>query len=263
MLSKVLSLVYGLVSYVCFLVVFLYAVGFVGGIAVPRGIDGPLDGPFASALAVDLALLALFAVQHSVMARPAFKVVWTRIVPAAVERSTYVLAASAALALLFWQWRPLGGQVWRLETPALRAAVHAVSACGWVAVLVTTFLIDHFELFGLAQVWRQFRGVASEPPLFVTPGPYRSVRHPLYLGFILAFWAAPTMSVTHLVFAGMTTAYILIAIQLEERDLVAAHPEYAAYRRQVPMLVPAPRRRLHVVAGDGRASGQAPGSSRG
>lgn len=254
MLSNVLSLVYGVLSYVCFLAVFLYAIGFVGGVAVPHGIDGPLEGALATALAVDLAVLAIFAVQHSVMARPAFKVVWTRVVPQAVERSTYVLAASAALALLFWQWRPLGGEVWRVESPALRAAVHAVSACGWLTVLVTTFLIDHFELFGLKQVWRQFRGTAAAPPHFVTPGPYRSVRHPLYLGFLLAFWAAPTMSVTHLLFAGMTTAYVLVAIQLEERDLVAAHPEYAAYRRQVPMLVPSLGRPRVVVSADAPVS---------
>ena len=243
MAARVIALVYGVVSYVCFLVVFLYAVGFVGNIGVPRGIDGAATTPFATALVIDLVLLATFAVQHSVMARPAFKRAWTRIVPPAVERSTYVLAASAALALLFWQWRPLGGVVWRIDTPWLGALLVALSAFGWGLVLVTTFLIDHFELFGLKQVWRCFRGAASAPAHFVVPGPYRMVRHPLYLGFLIAFWAAPTMTMAHLVFAVMTTAYIVVAIQLEERDLIVAHPEYAAYRREVPMLVPMPGRR--------------------
>jgi len=243
MAARVLALVYGLVSYVFFLVVFLYAVGFVANVGVPRGIDGEATTSFLPALAIDLVLLAIFAVQHSVMARPAFKRAWTRIVPPVVERSTFVLAASAALALLFWQWRPLGGVVWHVDTPWLRAALVAASAGGWLLVLVTTFLIDHFELFGLKQVWQGFRGTRPAAPRFVTPGPYRLVRHPLYLGFLIAFWAAPTMTVAHLVFAIMTTGYILIAIQLEERDLIVAHPEYAAYRRDVPMILPVAARR--------------------
>lgn len=243
MAARVLALVYGVVSYVFFLAVFVYAIGFVGNIGVPRGIDGAPAAPFAAALAIDLVLLAIFAVQHSVMARPAFKRAWTRIIPPVVERSTFVLAASAALALLFWQWRPLGGVVWRVDTPWLRALLVAASAFGWVQVLVTTFLIDHFELFGLKQVWHHVRGVTPSAPHFVVPGPYRMVRHPLYLGFLIAFWSAPTMTVAHLVFAVMTTGYILIAIQLEERDLIVAHPEYAAYRREVPMIVPVPGRR--------------------
>lgn len=243
MMSRTVALVYGVVAYVFFLGVFVYAIGFVANVAVPRGIDGAADTPFAFALAIDLVLLAIFAVQHSVMARPAFKRAWTRVVPPAVERSTYVLAASAALALLFWQWRPLGGVVWEVTTPWLRTAMLVASAAGWLQVLVTTFLIDHFELFGLKQVWQHFRGVGARPAHFVVPGPYRMVRHPLYLGFLIAFWAAPTMTVTHLVFAAMTTAYILVAIQFEERDLVVAHPEYAAYRREVPMILPVPARR--------------------
>lgn len=243
MFARAAALSYGVVAYLCFLAVFLYAMGFVANLGVPRGIDGPLDGPLLTALAIDLGLLALFAVQHSLMARRGFKAMWTRIVPEAVERSTYVLAASACLALLFWQWRPLGGVVWEVGAPAARAALHLTSALGWLTVLITTFLIDHFELFGLTPVWRHFRGTVRRAPAFVTPGPYRRVRHPLYLGFIVAFWAAPTMSATHLLFAAMTTAYILIAIQLEERDLIVAHPEYAAYRRQVPMLVPTLARR--------------------
>jgi protein-S-isoprenylcysteine O-methyltransferase Ste14 len=243
MAARVLALVYGVVSYVFFLVVFLYAVGFVANVGVPRGIDGHATTPFAAALAIDLVLLAIFAVQHSVMARPGFKRAWTRVVPPAVERSTYVLAASAALALLCWQWRPLGGVVWQVDTPWLGALLVALSAFGWLQVLVTTFLIDHFELFGLKQVWRHFRGVAPASAPFVVPGLYRVVRHPLYLGFLIAFWAAPLMTVAHLVFAVMTTAYILVAIQFEERDLIVAHPEYAAYRRDVPMIVPVPGRR--------------------
>lgn len=260
MAARVLAFAYGVVSYVFFLVVFVYAVGFVANVGVPRAIDGVATTPFATALAIDLLLLAVFAVQHSVMARPAFKRAWTRVVPPVVERSTFVLAASAALALLFWQWRPLGGVVWQVDTPWLRALLVALSAFGWLQVLVTTFLIDHFELFGLKQVWQAFRGVTPSAPHFVVPGPYRMVRHPLYLGFLIAFWAAPTMTVAHLVFAVMTTAYILVAIQLEERDLIVAHPEYAAYRREVPMILPVPPR-LHEaqVLAD---SGQRPAARR-
>lgn len=243
MFARALALLYGVVAYVCFLGVFLYAIGFVANLGVPRGIDGPLEGPFLAALAIDLVLLTIFAVQHSVMARRGFKAMWTRVVPEAVERSTYVLAASACLALMFWQWRPLGGVVWDVDAPAARGVIHVASVAGWLTVLASTWLINHFELFGLAQVWRHFRGTAAQAPAFATPGLYRRVRHPLYLGFIVAFWAAPTMSATHLLFAAVTTAYILVAIQLEERDLIVAHPEYAAYRRQVPMLVPALGRR--------------------
>jgi protein-S-isoprenylcysteine O-methyltransferase Ste14 len=256
MAARVLAFAYGVVSYVFFLVVFVYAVGFVANVGVPRAIDGAATAPFAIALATDLVLLAIFAVQHSVMARPAFKRAWTRVIPPVVERSTFVLAASLALALLFWQWRPLGGVVWQVDTPWLRALLVALSAFGWFQVLVTTFLIDHFELFGLKQVWRHLRGEAPTAAPFVVPGPYRMVRHPLYLGFLIAFWAAPTMTLAHLVFAAMTTAYIVVAIQLEERDLIVAHPEYAAYRRDVPMLLPMPGRR------DDR-DGTAPASTRG
>jgi protein-S-isoprenylcysteine O-methyltransferase Ste14 len=188
-------------------------------------------------------LLALFAVQHSVMARPAFKRLITTVVSPAAERSTYVLASSVALAVLFWQWRPLGGVVWEVEQPIGRALLYGGFAAGWLLVLVTTFVINHFDLFGLRQTWRHFQGLPQEPLRFVTPILYRIVRHPLYLGWLLAFWSAPTMSVTHLLFAAVTTVYILVAIQLEERDLMDAHPEYSAYRVQVPMLVPAWRPR--------------------
>jgi protein-S-isoprenylcysteine O-methyltransferase Ste14 len=230
--------VYGVVSYAIFFATFLYAVGFVGNFGVPRSIDSAREGSAAAALLIDLLLLALFAVQHSVMARPAFKQWWTRIVPPEAERSTYVLFSSLALILLFWQWRPIGGVVWDVEQPVLRTLLYAIFATGWATVLVTTFLINHFDLFGLRQVWLHLRGRPYTALTFTTPGPYRYVRHPLYVGWLLAFWATPTMTVAHLVFAVMTTAYILIAIRFEEHDLVEAHPDYAEYRRQVPMLLP-------------------------
>jgi protein-S-isoprenylcysteine O-methyltransferase Ste14 len=231
--------VYGVLSYVLFLATFLYAVGFVGGFGVPRSLDSTAAGPLGVALAVDLLLLAAFAVQHSVMARPAFKRWWTRAVPPPAERSTYVLFSSLALLLLFWQWRPLGGVVWQVESPTGQIVLYGLFAAGWLTVLVSTFLINHFDLFGLRQVWLYLRGEPYRPLAFGTPGPYRWVRHPLYVGWLLAFWATPTMTAAHLLFAVMTTAYILIAIQLEERDLVVAHGErYAEYRRRVPMLIP-------------------------
>jgi methanethiol S-methyltransferase len=240
-MSRIVVFLYGVVSYGVFFGTFLYAAGFVGNLLVPKGLDAPPVGSFGASLLTDLALLGLFAVQHSVMARPAFKRAWTRIVPPAAERSTYVLASSLALILLFWQWRPLGGVVWDIQAPFGRALMHACFAFGWLLVLVTTFLINHFDLFGLRQVWLHLRGRPYEPLPFKTPGPYRLVRHPLYVGWFFAFWATPTMTATHLLFAVVTTAYILVAIQLEERDLVAAHPEYEGYRRRVPMLVPSIR----------------------
>jgi protein-S-isoprenylcysteine O-methyltransferase Ste14 len=190
-------------------------------------------------LLIDLGLLTLFALQHSVMARPAFKRLLTKVVSPAAERSTYVLASSLALIALFYSWRPLGGVVWEVEHTVGRALLYGGFAVGWALVLVTTFVINHFDLFGLRQTWRHFRGQQQEPLRFVTPLLYRVVRHPLYLGWFLAFWFTPTMTVTHLLFAAVTTAYILVAIQLEERDLADAHPEYAVYRTRVPMLIPA------------------------
>ena len=237
-MNRIASFVYGVVCYAIFFATFLYAIGFVGNLVVPKAIDSPATGPLPAALAIDLGLLTLFAVQHSVMARPAFKRVWTRIVPPVVERSTYVLFSSLALILLFALWQPLGGVVWEVQNPILRGGLHAAFAFGWGLVLTATFLINHFDLFGLRQVWLHLRGQPYSPVRFRTPRPYQIVRHPLYVGWLFAFWATPTMTVTHLVFALATTAYILVAIQLEERDLVAAHPEYADYRRQVPMLIP-------------------------
>jgi protein-S-isoprenylcysteine O-methyltransferase Ste14 len=244
MVRRLLLLTYGLLCYVLFLATSVYAVGFIGGFLTPTRLDGARQGSLAAALAIDAGLLVLFAVQHSGMARPGFKRWLTRFVPGPAERSTYVLLSSAALFVLFWQWRPLGGVVWEVPGAPARAAVSVVFAAGWLTVLATTTLINHFDLFGLRQVWLAFRGVLYTPLRFTTPGPYRLVRHPLYVGWLTVFWAAPTMTATHLLFAIGMTAYILAAIRWEERDLVAAHPEYAAYRRRVPMLLP----RLRVGA---------------
>ena len=243
-MSRVLTLGYGALSYAIFFVTFLYAIGFLGNVLVPKSLDSPATDPWQTALAIDLALLSLFAVQHSVMARPRFKRVITRVIPEAVERSTYVLASSLALILLFWQWRPLGGVIWDVQYEVGRAALYGGFAFGWLLVLVTTFVINHFDLFGLRQTWRAFRGQPQAGLTFVTPVLYRIVRHPLYVGWLFAFWSTPIMTVTHLLFALVTTAYILVAIQLEEHDLMRAHPEYAEYRRQVPMLVPSWRQQV-------------------
>jgi methanethiol S-methyltransferase len=243
-------LIYGVICYVIFFGTFLYAAGFVGDIGVPKSIDSGPVSPLGLALLVNLGLLGLFAVQHSVMARPAFKRWWTRIIPKPAERSTYVLFSSIALIALFAFWQPMGGVVWNVEDPAGRIALYSLFIYGWSLVLVSTFLINHFDLFGLRQVWLYFRGREYTPLPFRTPGPYKWIRHPLYLGWLIAFWATPTMTIAHLVFALLTTAYILIAIRFEERDLVAAHPEYETYRRQVPMLVPR-------VGGKAVADGQA------
>ncbi len=242
-MSRLLVFAYGVTAYSAFFLTYLYAVGFVGNLVVPKSLDSSPTAPFGTALLINLGLLGLFAVQHSVMARPWFKRALLRVLPQAAERSTYVLASSLALILLFWQWSPLGGVVWDIQNPTWRAVTYAAFAFGWLLVLVTTFLINHFDLFGLRQVWLYLRGREYRPLPFVTPGPYRLIRHPLYLGWLFAFWAAPTMTVTHLFFAVVTTTYILMAVQLEERDLIDAHPEYADYKRRVPMIVPIPTRR--------------------
>jgi protein-S-isoprenylcysteine O-methyltransferase Ste14 len=238
-LSRSLVLGYGAICYLIFLGTFLYAIGFVGNLVFPKTIDSGPQVPLGEALAVDLWLLGLFAVQHSVMARPAFKRVWTRWVPVPVERSTYVLLSSLLLALLFWQWRPLPGAVWEVRQPIAVGALWGLCAAGWLVALVSTFLIDHFDLFGLRQVFLYATGRPYTPAPFGTPALYRVVRHPLLLGFLIAFWATPVMTWGHLVFAVLTTAYILIAVQLEERDLRAAFGgTYEEYRRQVFMIVP-------------------------
>lgn len=229
---------YGTLSYVAFLAAFLYAVGFIGNFGVPKSMDSPAEGSWQTALLIDSGLLSLFALQHSIMARPAFKRLLTRVVPAAAERSTYVLGSSLALLLLFWQWRPLGGTVWQLQNGLGVWLLYATYAFGWALVLLATVVINHFDLFGLRQIWLSLRGRPQSELKFSTPLLYRMVRHPLYVGWIIVFWSTPVMTVTHLFFALMTTVYILVAIQLEERDLIAKHPEYIDYRRQVPMIVP-------------------------
>jgi len=243
MTRRILYFGYGVACYLIFLATFLYAVGFIGNFGVPTRLDGPASGSLALAIAIDAGLLALFAVQHSIMARRWFKERWTRVVPQPIERSTYVLFSSLALLAMFWQWRPLGGLVWSVEGQFGRATLLALFAFGWGLVLVSTFLINHFDLFGLRQVWYLLRGRPCPALRFRTPGPYRLVRHPLYVGWFFAFWMTPTMTLAHLLFAVMTAAYILVAIQLEERDLIHEHgSSYEAYRRQVPMLVPFARR---------------------
>lgn len=252
-MKRSLILLYGVACYAVFFATFLYAIGFIGNLWVPKAMDSARSTSVGAAVLIDMGLLALFALQHSVMARPAFKRAWTKVIPESAERSTYTLLSSVALILLFWAWRPIGGVVWNVENETARMALYALYAFGWALLLYTTFLLNHFDLFGLRQVWLQFRGRPYTHLPFKTPTLYRWVRHPLYVGWLIIFWATPTMTVTHLLFALMTTAYILIAIQLEERDLVAALPEYADYRKRVPMLLPGTKRResesVNVAAG--------------
>jgi protein-S-isoprenylcysteine O-methyltransferase Ste14 len=239
MFRRLSIFLYGVVCYALFFATFLYALGFVGNFVVPVTLDGAPRQPTGAALLIDLGLLGLFALQHSVMARPLFKRWLTRFIPGAAERSTYVLFSSLALIALFALWQPLGGVAWDVTDARARAVLYGLFAFGWLLVLVSTFLINHFDLFGLRQVWLQLRGRPYTPLAFGTPGPYKLVRHPLYLGWLFAFWATPTMTGTHLLFAVMTTAYIFIAIQLEEHDLLATlGDDYRRYRERVPMIVP-------------------------
>lgn len=238
-MRRVLTFLYGAVCYAAFFATFLYAIGFIGNIGVAKTIDSGPQGPLWEALAIDAGLLALFALQHSIMARPWFKRLWTRIVPEPAERSTYVLFSSAALALMFWQWRPLGGTIWDVRGTILEGAMFAGFAAGLVIVLISTFLINHFDLFGLRQVTLYLMGRPYTQLEFRVPYFYKHVRHPLYVGWLLSFWCTPVMTSAHLFFALMTTAYIFVAIQFEERDLIAVHGEkYRKYREQVPMIVP-------------------------
>lgn len=237
---------YGLVCYAIFFATFLYAFGFVGNVFTPTSLDKLPDERYSmhwvAAVAVNMGLLLVFAVQHSVMARPWFKARWTRIVPEAAERSTYVLLSSLALIAMFVMWQPIGGLVWDMEHPIGRMALYGLMACGWLLVLWATFLINHFDLFGLRQVWLYLFNVPYTYPPFATPGLYSRVRHPLYVGWFIAFWATPTMTAAHLLFAVVTTVYMIVAIRWEESDLVSAHGErYAEYRDRVPKLIPSLR----------------------
>ena len=239
MIGRLAILLYGVFSYLVFFATFLYAIAFLGDFGVPKSIDSGPQGRLGAALAINSLLLVLFAIQHSVMARPWFKRTWTRIVPAAAERSTYVLFASLAMILLFWKWQPMGGLIWELDSSIGRVLAYGIYVFGWGLLLLATFLIDHFDLFGLRQVYLNFRGRAYTGLQFRTPSLYRYVRHPIYVGWLCIFWATPRMTVAHLVFALATTAYILIAIQWEESDLLRAHGEaYQRYREQVPKLIP-------------------------
>lgn len=235
---------YGAAAYVLFLGTFLYAVGFVENLVVPKSIDSGVAGPTSVAVIVNVALLSLFAIQHTIMARPAFKRWWTSIVPRAAERSTFVLATCICLILTFRFWRPIDGALWTVDNGVGRLALYGISFGGWLLVLYSTFCIDHFGLFGLRQVWAHVRGEAFDRGEFVTPWLYKLVRNPLMLGFIIAFWATPDMSYSHLLFAGVTTAYIFFGVTLEERDLSGNLGEaYRQYRARTPMLLPWPRKR--------------------
>lgn len=232
-------LLYGLMSYLFFLGVFLYAIGFLGNLFVPAPLDGPVQLPIGQAIAINFLLLSGFAVQHSLMARPFFKRWLTRYLPQSIERSTYVLASNLAMVALFVFWQPMGPVIWSVDHTLLVAVLYALFFAGWAIIFVSTCLISHFDLFGLRQVWFEFRGQPYEPLKFETPGFYRMVRHPLYVGWLMTFWCTPTMTAGHLLFAVATTVYILIAIQLEESDLVDVHGvAYVSYRNNVPMLLP-------------------------
>ena len=238
-MSRWLTLVFGLISYLCFLTVFAAMAAFVGGFLLPRTVDGPPGSPPFVALAVNVALVAMFGLQHSVMARPRFKAWWTRWISAPAERSVYVMASNVAMVVLMLLWRPFGGAIWHVEAPALRSALWVLFGLGWLAVPLASLAIDHLELFGVKQVWRHFRGRPAPTTPLRTPAVYRMVRHPLYVGWLMAFWVTPTMTVSHLLFSAAMTGYILIAIRFEERDLLAEHGRpYAEWRASTPMLIP-------------------------
>ena len=238
-MGKLVAFLYGIVAYLVFAIVIVYAIGFVCGLAVPKTIDSGPTGPLVESILINLVLMTIFALQHSVMARPQFKKWWTTIVPKSVERSTYVLFASLALALVFWQWRPIPGVVWEVKEPVIAASLLCLGLFGWVLVFISTFMINHFELFGLHQVANNLAGKTMPPVKFKTPMLYNVVRHPIYLGFIIFVWATPLMTAGHLLFAAVVTAYIFVGIALEEHDLIAVFgDEYRRYRQRVAMIVP-------------------------
>ncbi|MBT7643866.1 MAG: isoprenylcysteine carboxylmethyltransferase family protein [Rhodospirillales bacterium] len=239
-MGRTIALVYGAISYLLFFATFLYSIGFVGNQVVPKAIDSGVSGNIFDAIVINVALLSIFAVQHSIMARPGFKAWWTRIISKAVERSTFVLLTSLILALIFWKWQPMGDIVWSVENQIGVIALWTIFGIGWLVVLVSTFMINHFDLFGLTQVYDNFKGRESSPPKFMVLGLYKVVRHPIMLGFIIAFWATPVMTMGHLLFAAVTTAYILLSLSLlEERDLVAELGDaYTDYQSRVPMIFP-------------------------
>ena len=239
-MSRIFFLIYGGISYLTFFATFMYFVGFVTNQYVPKSIDGYPELPFMTALLNNLALVGIFALQHSVMARPGFKKWWIEVVPEPIERSTYVLFSNLALMLLFWKWQPMGGVVWSVGSPFISGLLVAISLLGFSLILVSSFMINHFDFFGLRQVWLYFRNKPYKPLQFTTAYLYQHVRHPLYLGFIIGSWAAPVMTLTHLIFATIITAYVLLGIYLEEKDLVARHGKtYVDYKKRIPMLIPA------------------------
>lgn len=248
-MKRLFVLLYGVIVYCLFFGTFLYMIGFVENIAVPKTIDGEPQLPLGTALLINAGLLLLFALQHSVMARPAFKRWWTQFIPEPAERSTFVLFASVCLIAMVYFWQPLGGIVWTVQNDILAGLLIGLSMVGWLIVLASTFMINHFDLFGLRQVWLYFIGRKYEHVKFRLPVFYRYVRHPLYLGFLIAFWAAPTMTITHLLFAVLTTGYILTAIQLEERDLLHLHGDkYNKYKKWAPMLIPFTKGKMPMEA---------------